>query len=115
MLMLLVLLFADLPGVLPACAEDLKAYIGTPLGGNREVVYCEVAEKADALKEALDNLPGDGSPNEQARYCVDTLKPAMATLREVCDEAEGLIKAEFYPYPKYREMLFDIQTEDPHA
>lgn len=98
--------------IIPACAEDLSGYEGTSLAGNREAVYTALASNVTALKSALDGLPDD-EPSKQARYCADVIKPAMETLREDCDEAEGLIKSEIYPFPKYREMLFAHHTEEP--
>jgi len=103
-------------GVIPACAEDLAGYASSPsLAGNREGVYNGVAAKASELQDALDKLNEDDDAGVQARYCADVIKPIMTELREYCDDAEGLIKAEFYPFPRYKDMLFAHHTEEPRA
>ena len=61
-------------GVIPACAADLKSFEGTALGGKRGNVYKELEEAVDSLQQAFNNLP-DSSPAEQARYCVENIKP----------------------------------------
>jgi len=98
-------------GVVPACADDLQTFKGTELGGNRKTVYEGVVAGAEMLRNGLDGLP-NAEPRDQARYCLEVLKPAMEELRHSCDEAEGLIQAQVYPFPKYKDMLFSIQSED---
>jgi len=103
-------------GVIPACAEDLAGYSSAPtLAGNREGVYSGVASKVTELQNALDKLPADDDAGVQARYCADVIKPLMEELREYCDESEGLIKSEFYPFPRYKDMLFAHHSEEPRA
>jgi len=36
----------------------------------------------------------------------DSVIPAMAAVREVCDKIEETVADEFWSLPKYREMLF---------
>merc|ERR1712054_453375 len=73
-------------GVLPACAKDLK--------------------------KKYENLPDD-SPNSQARYAVDVVKPQMEAVRELSDAAERLVEADLWPFPKYSELLFHHQSGAP--
>jgi len=101
-------------GVLPACAADLNAYGASGLEGDRPALYKDVATKVAALKEVHAALPteGDDVVHAQARYCSDVIKPAMDSLRVAADEAELVIASDKYPFPKYREMLFDHHFED---
>jgi hypothetical protein len=46
-------------GVLPACAEDLKAYEGTGLAGHRQTVYTGLAAATEALQALMDAWPED--------------------------------------------------------
>jgi glutamine synthetase len=104
-------------GILPACAADLNAYGNSGLEGDRPTLYKDVAAKTKDLADALDALPteGDAVVHAQARYCADVVKPAMEALRLAADEAELVIAADKYPYPKYREMLYDHHFEDIKA
>ncbi|MBI1745971.1 MAG: glutamine synthetase III [Acidobacteria bacterium] len=43
---------------------------------------------------------------KKARAFADQIVPAMADLRATCDRMEEAIADEFWPLPKYREMLF---------
>jgi|TARA_B110000208_G_scaffold123961_1_gene151206 glutamine synthetase type III len=102
-------------GVIPACADDFASYAALPaLAGSRAQIYGDVATEVAALTAVHNALPteGDDIVHAQARYCADVIKPAMETLREACDEAELVIAADKYPYPKYREMLFQHHFED---
>jgi glutamine synthetase len=40
------------------------------------------------------------------RYCADTLRPLMAELRSHADALEAEIADQYWPLPKYRELLF---------
>jgi glutamine synthetase len=46
----------------------------------------------------------DGAPRARC-YC-HTVKPLFTPIREAVDGLEGLVDAELWPLPKYREMLF---------
>jgi glutamine synthetase type III len=39
---------------------------------------------------------------------VEVLIPALATLRQHCDAAEGVVADALWPLPKYRTMLFPV-------
>ena len=40
------------------------------------------------------------------RYCADTLRPLMDEVRSHADALETEVADEYWPLPKYREMLF---------
>jgi glutamine synthetase len=57
------------------------------------------------------NLPGHGghgvaNPKEAAMHCFKDMKPAIADVREVVDELEGVVADDHWPLPTYQEMLF---------
>ena len=96
-------------GVLPACAQDLAQYVGGQLStsaSTRATAYQELESSVDQLSTLCEEFPDDGSPNDQARYCVDVIKPQMETVRELSDTAEGLVQKELWPYPKYKDILY---------
>ncbi len=60
---------------------------------------------ANALDEAM-ALDDFGSVEAHMRYCADTIRPLMATVRLHADNLETEVADEYWPLPKYREMLF---------
>ena len=99
-------------GVLPACAKDLANYQGTDLGTKRAAIYKQLETATDELQSMYENLP-EGSPNDQARYCVDVIKPQLAAVRDLSDTAERLVEADLWPFPKYADILYAHQTGAP--
>lgn len=47
-----------------------------------------------------------GSVEEHMTFCAQTICPLMAEVRIFADELEGLVADEYWPLPKYQEMLF---------
>merc|ERR1739845_162847 len=92
-------------GILPACAADLSTYKDAPaLAGGRAKVYEAISKETDKLSALLAEVPHDMV--KEAEYLCDAVKPQMDTVRKLVDEAEGLVRAELYPYPKYEAMLY---------
>jgi len=56
-----------------------------------------------ALNKALQH--DHANPVKHAKAIRDAVKPAMAELREVADELEGLVAADLWTLPTYQEML----------
>ena len=99
-------------GIIPACAKDLQNYAGTSLGSKRSALYGELEKEVDHLSDLYENLEG-GSANEQARYCVDVIKPQMQVVRELSDTAERVVQTDLWPYPKYSEILYQHHSGAP--
>ena len=95
--------------VVPAAAKDLAVYGASALAGDREAIYTQIPGLTDALKEAIAGVPDCCAP--AARYCLETIVPAMAALREVVDTAEGLMST--YPYPSYTDVLLSHHVDAP--
>merc|ERR1712137_470145 len=92
-------------GILPACAADLSIYKDSPqLVGTRATVYSAIAKEADKLSALLEKVPHDMVA--EAEYLCETVKPQMDSVRQLVDQAEGLIQAGLYPYPTYEQMLY---------
>lgn len=60
----------------------------------------------DVLQELYDNVPVNDTAGEQARYCVDVLKPQMEEVRALSDTTERMVSADLWPYPKYSITLY---------
>jgi glutamine synthetase len=57
------------------------------------------------LSEAIDKHDFD-SVEEHMTFCAKTICPLMLEVRESADALEGLVADEYWPLPKYQEMLF---------
>ncbi len=59
----------------------------------------------DELESALD-VGGFDSTEAHMKYCADTIRGLMDAVREHADALEADVADEYWPLPKYREMLF---------
>merc|ERR1712139_549650 len=92
-------------GILPACAKDLAIYKDAPaLAGGRAKTYEAICTENDKLAALLKAVPHDMVG--EADYLCNTVKPQMAEVRKLVDEAEGLLGTGLYPYPSYEAMLY---------
>jgi glutamine synthetase len=64
----------------------------------------ELREKLEKLEHVLEHE--DSDPWAHARQIKSAVRPAMADLRHIVDELEGVTAADLWPMPTYREMLF---------
>ncbi|HTR74007.1 MAG TPA: glutamine synthetase III [Solirubrobacterales bacterium] len=94
--------------ILPAGLRQLalisEAGVSSLEGEIRELVDDLVATLGE-LKEA-NAVPGDLEGLELAEYARDSQLAAMAKVREVGDKLEKVVADDFWPLPKYEEMLF---------
>ena len=61
------------------------------------------------LEDTLTSPKKPNAADALAHYSVDTILPAMETLRTVVDEMESLMPASAWPYPAYAELLFSVK------
>ena len=64
--------------------------------------------KTEALEKAVTALDALGDVTAEANFVRDTVLPGMAELRAVCDEAERLTAASYWPFPTYGDLLFGV-------
>ncbi len=86
--------------VLPCRAE-------TKLLEKLSILSDEIDAAIDALKESIDGCTGEDI-TVQAFFIRDELLGKMAALRALCDEAETLTAASYWPFPTYGELLFGV-------
>jgi glutamine synthetase len=98
-------------GILPACARDLSVYKDAPfLIGDRAALYAQIKSETDRLKAVLADAHKHDEPANEAFFYNDNVKPQMEMLRSCVDKAEGLMQAEFYPYPTYEALVYSHHT-----
>lgn len=78
-------------------------------------ILAKVTTLISSLVESINKLehllPGHGghgvsNPKEAAMHCFKEIKPAIAAVRDVVDELEGVVADDYWPLPTYQEMLF---------
>jgi glutamine synthetase len=89
------------------CKAAGVAFDGEILGKLTGLIK-SLVEKVDALERLLPGHGGHGvaNPKEAANHCFKEVKPAIAAVREVVDELEGIVADDLWPLPTYQEMLF---------
>jgi glutamine synthetase len=67
----------------------------------------ELISKTETLEKLIEELHDvKGGVEGHAKYCAETLMPAMTAVRKVADELEGHLDKSLYPMPNYLELLF---------
>lgn len=71
-------------------------------------VFVEKVERCVQLTDALEKTVDhhDEDPWKHAKQIKQSVRPAMADLREVVDDLEQYVAADLWPMPTYRELLF---------
>ena len=69
----------------------------------------QIADKADALQQAVANLSKTEGVVQEACAIRDNVLTAMAQLRLSADEAETATAEKYWPFPTYRELLFSAE------
>ncbi|MDR3608039.1 MAG: glutamine synthetase III [Oligoflexia bacterium] len=62
--------------------------------------------KRAAFEKAFHKVEGLAQEDEKALSLCNEVAPLMAETRAVCDELEAIVADDYWPLPKYREMLF---------
>jgi S-ribosylhomocysteine lyase LuxS involved in autoinducer biosynthesis len=57
---------------------------------------------------SIEHLVATFEGKAQAEYFRDTVKVAMDELRAPVDKAEMIVDKEFWPFPSYSELLFEV-------
>ena len=72
-------------------------------------IISSVFESVKVLEKALIQANEVENVEKLAVYYKDIVFTAMASLRAVTDELEGIVAADVWPYPTYGKLLFGIQ------
>jgi len=89
-------------------AETIDDF-GLDGAGTRETA-AEVVDEVNALREHLTALKAARhaahDAEDEAVAMLESVRPAMSAVRAACDALEGMVPADLWPLPTYREMLF---------
>lgn len=74
--------------------------------GRLSTLVASLQTKREALEKAFHKVETLGSEDEKAKFLSGEISTLMTDVRSVCDELESVVADDFWPMPKYREMLF---------
>ncbi|MBQ4282790.1 MAG: glutamine synthetase III [Lachnospira sp.] len=108
-----------IPAVISYTTELANSYLAVSEAGCDASTQKEILDKVSALlretKSALTKLQtvtatasAMNSGREQALYFRDEVTTAMTALRTPADELEMLVDKEYWPFPSYGDMLFEV-------
>ena len=95
-------------------ALSKKALLPTLNCISEETLLQKLSYLCDSLTKKIEALSNALAENgfdcllSHAKHSRDTLVPAMAELRAVADELETIVAKEYWPYPTYGDLLFNI-------
>ena len=107
--------------IIPACmaystqvaqGAAVKSSIGVSADGEIALVRTitdktsALMERTEALDKAVAAVPE--AVKESARYCAETVLPAMEAARAIADQLELLVDRAHWPFPTYRDLLFYV-------
>ncbi|MCI5927619.1 MAG: glutamine synthetase III [Pseudoflavonifractor capillosus] len=107
--------------IIPACmaystqvaqGAAVKGSIGVSAEGEIALVRTitdktsALMERTEALDKAVAAVPE--AVKESARYCAETILPAMEAARAIADQLELLVDRAHWPFPTYRDLLFYV-------
>ena len=69
-------------------------------------LLAKLQEKKSSLEKYAQLAEASASEEQKAHIYAHDLSPVMSDLRTHCDELEAITSDEFWPLPKYREILF---------
>jgi glutamine synthetase len=94
--------------IIPAVVRhltELKGAGNETLIGETEELLKELVFAVQKLEE-VNAVHDDDTIEQEARYMLETVIPAMTAVREVADKLERIVADDLWPLPKYWEMLF---------
>ncbi len=109
--------------IFPACAKfagemgrivrDIREAGVEPIAEARLLKFVternvKLFDAINSLREAILNTKSSSNALENAQYERYIIVPAMARVREIADDLETLVGKEYWPFPTYDDLLFNI-------
>ena len=89
-------------------ALGIEPAVETELANKANTLTISLNEKIDALNAAIVKAQAITDYAEQAKAYCDEVFVAMQSLRAVADELETIVGEEYWPFPTYDELLFNV-------
>ena len=89
-------------------AVGVNPVVETALASKVNELTVALNDKANTLSNAVVKAQAIEDPEAQARCYHDEVFADMQSLRAVADELETIVGEEYWPYPTYDELLFNV-------
>ena len=89
-------------------ALGIEPAVELEMAGKVNTLTISLNEKIDALNAAIVKAQGVSDYAEQAKVYCNEVFVAMQSLRAVADELETIVGEEYWPFPTYDELLFNV-------
>jgi len=99
---------ASIAGAKKAVCENVPTSVETTLITRLSEIATELYNKIAMLDSAVAQANAIEDATQRANQFKDAIVPALQIIREYIDEAETMISSDFWPYPTYGELLFNI-------
>ncbi|MDD4688746.1 MAG: glutamine synthetase III [Eubacteriales bacterium] len=99
---------ASIAAAKTAVCKGIPTTVETSLINRLSEITIELYNKIAMLDSAVAQTNATQENTEKANTFKNTIVPALQIIREYIDEAETMVSAEFWPYPTYGDLLFNI-------
>ncbi len=89
-------------------ANGINPTVEAALASKVNDLTIALSDKANTLSNAIVKAQGVEDPEKQARCYHDEVFADMQSLRAVADELETVVGEEYWPYPTYDELLYNV-------
>ncbi len=89
-------------------AIGIEPSVELGIAGKVNELTAALSDKANALTNAVVKAQGIEDAESMARFYHDEVFADMQSLRAVADELETIVGEEYWPYPTYDELLFNV-------
>ncbi len=91
-----------------AICKNAPATVEASLINRLSEITTELYNKISLLDSTVAQANAIEDATERANRFKDSIVPALQIIREYIDDAETMVAADFWPYPTYGELLFNI-------
>ncbi|HOC80486.1 MAG TPA: hypothetical protein PKK21_01240, partial [Bacilli bacterium] len=104
-------------GIIPALIKTAALYKTTAIAMNgsaasiaKRSAECgrlidELDRHAELLGAGIKLATGNHSKKEAAEMCIKSIRPLMQIIKTLCNDAEKILPAEYYPYPTLSDLI----------
>ncbi len=99
---------ANIANAKKTICNNAPATVEAALITNLSEIATELYNKIALLDSAVSQANAIDDTTRRANRFKDSIVPALQIIRDYIDEAETMVAADFWPYPTYGELLFNI-------
>ena len=101
--------------ILKKCGEECSEVIIAAKNGEKQETVMEISDLLSAMKvtvaeitDMLEKANKIADMKSRAHYYYKEIVPAMNRLRESADKLEMIVDKEYWPFPSYGDLIFEV-------